>query len=243
NWNVGNAFLDNQLITGVVSRGLPVTTLTWVKSTITNIGLDFSLWQNKWNGSFEVFRRDLTGIPAARYDLLLPAEVGFSLPAENLNANKMLGMEAALSYSNNSGQVSYRIGANATLARLKNWYSYKPRFGNSWDEYRNSSENRWARINWGYEYIGQFQSEEEIANYPVNVDGQNNTTLNPGDFIYKDQNNDGVINALDERPNGYTEGNLPYLNFGLNTHIAYKGIDLTMNFSGAAMQSRGRAAE
>lgn len=243
NWNVGNAYLDNQLITGIVSRGLPVTTLTWVKSEITNIGIDFSLRKNRWNGSFEVFRRNLTGIPASRYDLLLPVEVGFGLPAENLNANKMLGMEASLNYSNNTGKVSYRIGANATLARLKNWYSYKPRFGNSWDEYRNSSENRWARINWGYEYIGQFQSEEEIANYPVNVDGQNNTTLNPGDFIYKDQNNDGVINALDERPNGYTEGNLPYLNFGLNTHIAYKGIDLTMNFSGAAMQSRGRAAE
>jgi TonB-linked outer membrane protein, SusC/RagA family len=243
NWNVGNAFLDNQLITGVVSRGLPVTTLTWVKSTVMNIGVDFSLWQSKWNGSFEVFRRDLTGIPASRYDLLLPVEVGFGLPAENLNANKMLGMETALSYSNNTGKVSYSIGANATLARLKNWYSYKPRFGNSWDEYRNSSEDRWARINWSYEYIGQFQSEEQIANYPVNVDGQNNTTLNPGDFIYKDQNNDGVIDELDVRPSGYAEGNLPYLNFGLNTSVAYKGFDLTMNFTGAAMQSRGRAAE
>ena len=243
NWNSGNAFLDNQLITGIVSRGLPVTTLTWVKSTITNIGVDFSLWQNKWNGSFEVFRRDLTGIPASRYDLLLPTEVGFGLPQENLNANKMLGMEAALSYSNTSGRVAYSIGANATLARLKNWYSYKPRFGNSWDEYRNSTENRWARINWSYEYIGQFQSEEEIANYPVNIDGQNNTTLNPGDFIYKDQNNDGVIDGLDVRPNAYAEGNLPYLNFGLNSSVAYKGFDLTLNFSGAAMQSRGRAAE
>lgn len=243
NWNAGNAFLDNQLITGIVSRGLPVTTLTWVKSSITNIGVDFSLWQNKWNGSFEVFRRDLTGIPASRYDLLLPAEVGFGLPQENLNANKMLGMEAALNYSNNKGPVTYTIGANATLARLKNWYSYKPRFGNSWDEYRNSSENRWARINWSYEYIGQFQSEEQIARYPVDIDGQNNTTLNPGDFIYKDQNNDGVIDELDVRPNAYSEGNLPYLNFGLNASVAYKRFDLTVNFSGAAMQSRGRAAE
>lgn len=243
NWRSGTAYLDNQLITGIASRGLPVTTLTWIKSTTMNIGMDFSLWKQRWSGSFEMFRRDLTGIPASRYDLLLPVEVGFSLPAENLNANKMLGMEAALNYANRSGAVSYTIGANATLARLKNWYSYKPRFGNSWDEYRNSAENRWARINWGYEYIGQFQSAEEIANYPVNVDGQNNTTLNPGDFIYKDQNNDGVINGLDERPNGYSEGNLPYLNFGLNTSFAYKGFDLTMNLSGAAMQSRGRAAE
>jgi len=243
NWGAGTAFLDGQLVTGIVSRGLPVTSLTWIKSAMTNIGLDFTLLNSKLSGSFEVFRRNLTGIPAPRYDLLLPTEVGFDLPKENLNANRTLGMELALNYTGQSGEVRYNIGANATFARLKNWYTYKPRFGNSWDEYRNSTENRWARINWSYEYIGQFQSMEEIANYPVDIDGRNNTTLQPGDFIYKDQNNDGVIDNLDVRPNAFAEGNLPYLNFGLNTSIAYQGFDLALSFAGAAMQSRGRAAE
>ncbi len=243
NWNVGNAFLDNDLITGIISRGLPVTTLTWINSTMTNIGLDFSLWKSKLSGSFEVFRRDLTGLPASRYDVLLPVEVGFGLPQENLNANRTLGMEMTLNHAGRSGQVNYSVGVNGTLARLRNRYTYRPRFGNSWDEYRNSIEDRWARINWSYEFIGQFQSEEEIANYPVDIDGQNNTTLMPGDFIYKDQNNDGVIDDLDVRPNAYSENNLPYLNFGLNASIAYKGIDLSVNFAGATMQSRGRAAE
>jgi len=243
NWNVGSAFLDNQLVTGIVSRGMPVTTLTWMKSTMTNIGVDFSLWNNKLGGSFEVFRRELTGIPASRYDILLPTEVGFGLPQENLNATRTLGMEMTLNHTGQTGQLRYNLGINATLARLRNWYTYKPRFGNSWDEYRNSIEDRWARINWSYEYIGQFQSQEEIANYPVNIDGKNNTTLLPGDFIYKDQNNDGVIDDLDIRPNAFSESNLPYLNFGFNASFAYKGIDLSLNFSGAAMQSRGRAAE
>ncbi|QNL47964.1 TonB-dependent receptor [Olivibacter sp. SDN3] len=243
NWNVGNAYLDNELVTGIVSRGLPVTTLTWIKSTMTNIGVDFSLWNSKLSGSYEVFRRDLTGLPASRYDVLLPVEVGFGLPQENLNATRTLGMEMTLNHAGSTGQFNYSIGVNGTLARLRNWYTYRPRFGNSWDQYRNSTEDRWARINWGYEYIGQFQSEEEIANYPVNIDGQNNTTLMPGDFIYKDQNNDGVIDDLDVRPNGYSEGNLPYLNFGLNASLAYQGFDISFNFAGAAMQSRGRAAE
>ncbi|WP_346237698.1 TonB-dependent receptor [Niabella insulamsoli] len=243
NFGAGNAYLDGLLITGVVARGLPVTTLTWINSSISNIGLDFSLWKGKLGGSIEAFRRVLTGIPASRYDVLIPQEVGFDLPQENLNANYTQGMEMALNYNNKSGGFSYTVGANATLARLKNWYSYKPRFANSIDEYRSSSENRWANIQWGYEYIGQFQSVEQIANYPVDIDGQNNTTLLPGDFIYKDQNNDGVIDGLDERPSGYGESNLPYLNFGLNLTGSYKGIDLTVNFAGATMQSRGRAAE
>ncbi|HMI02527.1 MAG TPA: TonB-dependent receptor [Pedobacter sp.] len=243
NFGAGNAYLDDKLITGIAARGLPVTRLTWIKSAISNIGLDFDLWAGKLAGTFEVFRRDLTGIPAPRYDVLLPIEVGFTAPSENLNANRTLGVEMALNHSGKSGQVMYSVGLNATLARLRNISTYKPRFGNSLDRYRNSIEDRWARINWGYEFIGQFQSEEEIANYPVDVDGQNNTTLLPGDFIYKDQNNDGVVDGLDERPNGYSEGNLPYLNFGLNSSVSFRGFDLGLNFSGATMQSRGRAAE
>lgn len=242
-FGAGNAYLDGQLLTGVAARGLPITTLTWIKSTMSNIGLDFTLWKGKMGGSFEVFRRVLTGIPASRYDVLVPLEVGFGLPQENLNANFTQGMEMALNYNGKSGQLSYTIGGNATLARLKNWYTYKPRFASSIDRYRNAIEDRWANIQWGYEYIGQFQSAEQIANYPVDIDGQNNTTLLPGDFIYKDQNGDGVIDGLDERPTGYGEGNLPYLNFGLNLSGRFKGIDVTVNFAGATMQSRGRAAE
>ncbi|HTG55713.1 MAG TPA: hypothetical protein VL943_05575, partial [Niabella sp.] len=242
-FGAGNAYLDGQLLTGVVARGLPITTLTWIKSAISNIGLDFTLWKGKFGGSFEVFKRVLTGIPASRYDVLVPVEVGFGLPQENLNANFTQGMEMALNYNGKQGPFSYTVGANATLARLKNWYTYRPRFASSIDRYRNSIENRWANIQWGYEYIGQFQSVEQIANYPVDIDGQNNTTLLPGDFIYKDQNGDGVIDGLDERPTGYGEGNLPYLNFGLNLSGRFKGIDLTVNFAGATMQSRGRAAE
>ncbi|WP_256002275.1 SusC/RagA family TonB-linked outer membrane protein [Pedobacter deserti] len=243
NFGAGNAYLDDKLITGIAARGLPVTRLTWIKSAISNVGLDFNLWEGKLSGTFEAFRRDLTGIPAPRYDVLLPVEVGFTAPSENLNANRTLGLEMALSHTGKSGQMEYNFGINATLARLRNRYTYKPRFGNSIDQYRNSVEDRWARINWGYEYIGQFQSEEQIANYPVDVDGQNNKTLLPGDFIYKDQNDDGVIDGLDERPNGYAEGNLPYLNFGFNGSISFKGFDLLVNFTGATMQSRGRAAE
>ncbi|MCH5719468.1 SusC/RagA family TonB-linked outer membrane protein [Niabella hibiscisoli] len=243
NFGAGNAFLDDQLLTGIAARGLPITTLTWIKSSISNIGLDFTLWKGKFGGSLEVFRRELTGIPASRYDVLVPVEVGFGLPQENLNANFTQGMEISLNYNGKSGPFNFTVGANATLARLKNWYSYKPRFANSVDHYRNSIENRWANIQWGYEYIGQFQSVEQIANYPVDIDGQNNTTLLPGDFIYKDQNGDGVIDGLDERPTGYGEGNLPYLNFGLNLGGRFKGFDLAINFAGATMQSRGRAAE
>jgi len=244
NWNAGNAVLDGELITGAVSRGMPVTTMSWVTAHMSNVGFDFSLWNGQLSGSMDAFYRKRTGLAGTRNDVLIPTEVALNLPPENLGAEAHMGIEGALTHRHKVGQLNYSVGINATLARQKNLYTYNPRFGNSWDYYRNSNQERWTNINWGYEYIGQFQSEEEIANYTVDIDGQNNTTLLPGDLIYKDQNNDGVISDLDARPNGYGgAGQNPYLTYGLNASVGYKGIDMLVTFAGASLQSRGRANE
>ena len=203
NWNQGSAVLDGEYVTGLNQRGLPVTNLSWTKNTTKNIGFDLTMFGNRLTISADAFRKDITGVPAARYDVLLPSEVGYSLPNENLNKQAYVGTEAMATWTDHIGDFNYRVSGNITFSRYRNIESYKPRFSNSWDEYRNSSEDRWGGIYWGYQVIGQFQSEEEIKNYPVNLDGQGNTTLLPGDLIYKDVNNHGVINGMDERPIGF----------------------------------------
>lgn len=236
NWNQGSAVLDGEYVTGLNQRGLPVTNLSWTKNTTKNIGFDLTMFGNRLTISADAFRKDITGVPAARYDVLLPSEVGYSLPNENLNTQAYIGTEAMATWTDHIGDFNYRVSGNITFSRYRNIESYKPRFSNSWDEYRNSSEDRWGGIYWGYQVIGQFQSEEEIKNYPVNLDGQGNTTLLPGDLIYKDVNNDGVINSMDERPIGFPEGWAPILSFGGNIGLEWKGIDLNIDFSGGAMQ-------
>lgn len=236
NWNQGSAVLDGEYVTGLNQRGLPVTNLSWTKNTTKNIGFDLTMFGNRLTISADAFRKDITGVPAARYDVLLPSEVGYSLPNENLNKQAYIGTEAMATWTDHIGDFNYRVSGNITFSRYRNIKSYKPRFSNSWDEYRNSSEDRWGGIYWGYQVIGQFQSEEEIKNYPVNLDGQGNTTLLPGDLIYKDVNNDGVINSMDERPIGFPEGWAPILSFGGNIGLEWKGIDLNIDFSGGAMQ-------
>lgn len=236
NWNQGSAVLDGEYVTGLNQRGLPVTNLSWTKNTTKNIGFDLTMFGNRLTISADAFRKDITGVPAARYDVLLPSEVGYSLPNENLNKQAYVGTEAMATWTDHIGDFNYRVSGNITFSRYRNIESYKPRFSNSWDEYRNSSEDRWGGIYWGYQVIGQFQSEEEIKNYPVNLDGQGNTTLLPGDLIYKDVNNDGVINGMDERPIGFHEGWAPILSFGGNIGLEWKGIDLNIDFSGGAMQ-------
>jgi TonB-linked SusC/RagA family outer membrane protein len=236
----GSSVLDGNYVIGLVPRGLPVRNLSWVTNTNANFGIDFGILENKITGQFDVFQRTRTGLPASRYDVLLPSEVGYSLPNENLNSDAHRGIEGMIVYASNVGSVNYTIGINGTLARQRALESYKPRFGNSWDEYRNSAENRWSSITWGYDVMGRFQTQEEINAYPVNIDNQGNKTLLPGDFIFRDVNGDGVINAMDQRPIGYSQGATPYMSFGMVNTVNWKGFNLNLDFQGATMMSYNR---
>lgn len=238
NWNSRTAVFDGNLVTGLQPRGLPIRNLSWVENTSRNVGIDFSFWDGKFSGTFDAFERLREGLPAARYDVLLPSEVGYTLPNENLNSDAHRGLEGVLTYRNRVNDVQYSFSVNGTVARRWDVQGrYKPRYGNSWDQYRNSWEQRWANINWGYQVVGRFQSQAEIDHYNVNNDGQGNRTQLPGDFIYKDVNGDKIINELDERPIGYAEGANPYVSFGINSSVSWKGFTLQFDFAGATMQT------
>jgi TonB-linked SusC/RagA family outer membrane protein len=244
--NNGVSIINGQAVTVSRDRGIPITDFSWYTTKNTDIGADFSLFNGKLTGTYDWFYRKRTGLGAARYDLLLPSELGYGLPFENLNSDAVFGHEGSLAYNGKIGRdINFNVGTNLSYARRKTLETYKPLFFNSWDKYRNSLEDRFSfieydrddrRINgvsWGYEVTGQFQSQEEINNYTVNIDGQGNRTLLPGDLIYKDVNGDGKINGLDERPIGYGTLN-PTINFGLTFGVTWKGFDFNADFSGGA---------
>ena len=235
----GGSVIDGEYVIGSKPRGLPVTTLSWIKAKILDVGLDAAFFDNRLSGSIDYFRRLRTGLPASRYDLLLPSEVGFTLPKENLESDVHTGMDMSLRWTDSVEDFHYSIGGNMTLSRKYIWDKYKPRFSNSWDEYRNGTVHRYDQIFWGYESDGQFESWEEIASWPIDNDDHGNTTLRPGDIKYVDQNGDGVINDMDKRPIGYnTSGDFnPILSYGINFTASWKGFDIALDFTGSALSS------
>lgn len=243
NFRSGSSVFDGTYVIGLRPKGLPITNLSWVVNRTKDIGLDFSVLNGLISGQFDAFERKRTGLPAGRYDVLLPSEVGYGLPNENLNADAHRGVEGIITYNNKAGKVDYSFGINGTLSRLRSLYTYKPRFGNSWDEYRNSIEDRWWGITWGYHVVGRFESMDDVSSYKINNDGQGNRTELPGDFKYEDVNGDNIINSLDQRPIGYAQGAQPYMSYGLNSRVSYKGITLSVDFAGATMQSYRRTVE
>ncbi|WP_233268897.1 SusC/RagA family TonB-linked outer membrane protein [Mucilaginibacter lacusdianchii] len=234
NYNSGSAILNGNNIVGARDQGGLVTQLSWTKSRLFDVGADFALLNSKLTGTIDYFYRKRTGLPQIRIDRLVPSELGYDLPKENLESDAQYGEELSLNYNNTIGKVRFNIGGNIAYTRAKTIDRYNPQYTNSWDKYRNSAENRFRNIDWGQEVIGQFTSQEQINTYPVNIDGKGNTSLLPGDLIYKDQNGDGKIDDYDQRPIGFGYGQQPNINFGFTLGVSYKNIDFRADFSGAS---------
>ena len=93
------------------------------------------------------------------------------------------------------------------------------------------SRGHCAGLPLGYVALGLFQSQEEIDNSPVQELG----SYTVGDVKYKDLNGDGYINAYDREFIGNPR--TPLMMFGLGFTFAYKGFDLSLNFTGASKTS------
>jgi TonB-linked SusC/RagA family outer membrane protein len=236
NYNTGTVILDNESVVAARDKGQIVTNISWSKSKITDIGFDYMILDGKISGSYDYFYRLRTGLPASRRDLLVPGELGYNLPWENLESDAQFGMETAITYNDNFGDLNLTASGNISYSRGKNIERYRPEldYQNSYQQYRSDSEGRFNDFRWGYIANDQFTSQEQINNYPVDIDGRGNTTLLPGDLIYEDINGDGRINYLDEKAIGYGGGRQPSINFGFSLTLEYKGVDFRADFSGGS---------
>ena len=78
---------------------------------------------------------------------------------------------------------------------------------------------------YGYKTLGVFQNQEQIDNYK----GAKLPGVVPGDVIYADVNNDGIIDVSDRTDIGDPN---PDMTMGLSVNLGYKGFDLGITANG-----------
>ena len=214
-FNNGGAIISNNPLgnapdaytTGTAYKGIPQTGLSWMKISMMNVGFDMGFLNDRLKLEVDFFKRKRSGIPATPTDIIYPYEAGYSVQKQNLNSDQVSGIDGMVRWNDRVNDFNYFVGVNLTLARQKTINNYGEVFLNGWDQYRWAQTNRWSNVKngavWMWETIGVFQTQEEIDNYPVNIDGANNVNLRPGDLIFKDVNGDGLIDDYDKRPLGY----------------------------------------
>jgi TonB-linked SusC/RagA family outer membrane protein len=213
--------------------------ITWYTSRTLDLGLDADLWKGKLGFTIDIFQRNRDGLLATRL-VSLPGTFGATMPQENLNSDLTKGIELELRHQYTINKVTYRISGNVAITRTMNSYLERASSGNSYENWRNNMSNRYNDIWFGYSGNGQYTTYNQIATSKVFT---TNSTL-PGDYIYEDWNNDGVIDASDMHPIATTTNpssdltnkrNYPLMNFGLSLSANYKSFDLSLLFQGSAM--------
>lgn len=232
------AVFDDVFVSSLWPTVLPNVNLTWYTVQTSNIGIDADLWNGKLGINFDMFKRNRQGLLATRL-VTLPATFGASLPQQNLNKDQTSGAELALSHRNILfHDLGIHISANVNYTRTKVIFQERNMDGSRYAQWRNNPVNRYNDIWWGWGDGGQFTSYEEIANAPYFV----GRAALPGDYVYEDWNNDGVIDDLDRHPiaTGTNRGdgtrhNFPLITYGFTLGADYKGFDMNLLFQGGAM--------
>lgn len=217
---------DGALMGGVSAQAIPNPNLTWYHIKSYDVGLEVGILQNKLNATFDIFRRDRSGLLATS-TAVIPGTVGAALPQENLNGDQNFGYEVSLDYRNRFSELSYYATGQISATKSKRTDWLETPASNSYDYWRNRTAGRYNDIWWGNESGGMFTNYQDIRNFPI-PQGQGAV---PGDWYLTDWNEDGVIDDRDDHP--IAAIGLPVFTYGLSVGAAWRGIDLALDFQGA----------
>lgn len=220
------------------AKNLVSTERTWEVISTTNIGLDFSILNNRLYGSFDYFWKENKNMLIMQS---YPKMLGIDPPTTNDGHLKINGWEIAIGWRDRIGNVSYSV--RGSLSDAKN--EMVERAG---DQIITKGLNTSAKgypLNsyFGYEFDGIIQNEQELAEYKERFkNGGLRGDLAVGDAKYKDLDGDGKLTTLGDGEPG--SGDIKYLGdenprytFGLNLNVEYKGFDLGAFFQGVGRRT------
>jgi TonB-linked SusC/RagA family outer membrane protein len=192
--------------------------ITWETTTITDIGLDFSLFNNKVYGTVDYFNKVTSDILRSAQ---VPGFVGLSAPTINNGEMKNEGFEFLIGHKNTIGGFNYDVNFN--LGSYKNTLT---KFGPQQDggTYINREGLPWNSY-YSWKWIGIFQSQAEIDAAPVHQ-----YSPKPGDFRYEDVNKDGKIDQADRV---VVPGIFPKFDYGGSVSVGWKNFELSAFIQGS----------
>lgn len=234
-----NIWLDGgEKVSLIGVPGLIRANYTWEKVKSLNIGLDWRMFNNRFNGTFEWYRRTTSGMLAEGAEL--PSVVGAAAPLQNIADMRTDGWELTLQWQDRIGDVNYRLGFNLydNLSKITKFNNKTGELG-KWAEGRKINEI-YGYVSDGYYSIDDFDLEKAKGGTWVLKDGVVSVlgvTVRPGDMKYKDLDGNGEINTgentLDNPGDRKVIGNsTPRYQYGANFGVSWKGIDLDVRLQG-----------
>ncbi len=232
-YNLGLSYqFDDDVVPAAAVTSAGNTDIAWETTTMTNIGLDLGLMDDRIEVIGEYFWNYTSDI---LLQLPIPATVGKSAPYQNAADVSNNGWELAVNYNSaaGSGEFVYSVGVNFsdvvnTIEDLNDQGPFYPDGFTVWTEGESINSLR------GYASPGIYRTQEDLDNHPATYSPE----VTIGDVIYEDLDGDGALStAL------YPEGDHiiianedPRYEFGVNFDASYRGFDFKMFWQGVLQQ-------
>ena len=228
----------NYILNGNIAGGLAQTVLanpelTWEKTYMTNIGLDFAMFNSRFSGTIDIYNKNTKGILIS---LPAPLEHGTStVPNQNAGEVNNKGFEFDLRWNDRIGKVSYNVGVNMgfvnnKVTRFQGDVSsingvYKTQEGKPINQLYVITVDRIVRDQSDLDYVQLLvdRNPDYFATYQ---------RPELGDFLYRDANGDGKLDTNDRVEIGH--GNVPRITYGANLGASWNNFDFSVLFQGVA---------
>lgn len=214
---------------GGVATGTPGNEdVSWEKAIKKNIGIELGFFNSSLSVNLDYFYEKRSGIFILQQSV--PTVVGNNIQQYvNLGRMRNQGIDATLEYNKQFGD--WFVSARGTFTYNRNNKLYDDKPTPIWPY---QSEAGFAYLQQrGLIALGLFESEEDIANSPVQNFGG---AVRPGDIKYKDINGDNIIDEYDKVAIGYTY--IPEISYGFGASASWKGIDVSVFFQGVGHITR-----
>lgn len=204
-----------------VNRSMGNSNLSWETSTSFNTGLDFGLWNNRINGTVDLYFANTTDLLLKRN---LPTSLGYDNVWTNMGKIYNQGIELTL---NTKNLTINDFSWSSAIVFSSNKNEIKELYGDGLDD----RANRWfigqpIGVIFDYTKLGIWQEDEIAAG--LNKGWDNNAQA--GDVKLADISGpegvpDGVITDLDRKVLGQTT---PKWTGGITNTFNYKGLSLSV---------------
>ncbi len=232
-----NTSVGGDLVQGYAQTTIALEDLKWEEATTFNVGADMGFWQDKLTASVDYYIKDVQDVLVG---VNFPSTAGTSEPViRNAGAIRNTGVELDLRYRQRANsdfnyEIGFNIGTfNSTVTELPN-----PILGPSTTEditiVNRFIEGEAPGVFYGFEIEGVYADQAAIDNDP-NLDSEDGVpnlrrdVVQPGDFIRKDLNGDGLITDEDQTILGDPN---PDFIYGFNLAGNYKKLDFAVFFNG-----------
>lgn len=221
--------------------------LTWETSTTANLGLDFSMLNNRLTFVGDVYRRWTKDM--FTFAPKVPEVFGTGVPKGNYADLETTGWELSVNWADQFKLASkpFRYGVRFTLA--DSW-AFITKYNNIDKDLSDYYTGQRVGEIWGYQVEGLFRSATEIAESPsqANVPSTNTRKNYVGDLKFRNLDGDKTIyqglnrvgNSGDKTIIGNSE---PRYTYGLSLSGDWNGIFISTLFQGVMKQDWYPSAE